>query len=321
MSIDKERGLLVLRLFLKTVGVLLLFALWLAVYAVLVITFFIETGWFRGVGGWVGLSLFVYILLVIPILFTFILWSRYFQTDSSFKNYEEVGSKEDLPQGESLGGKHKEKMRIVLYVVAGYLFILLLTQVILVFINPVDGIFPLSPLNADAFAVSEYRPAGCDVAGRYAEAVTFFANSTVKASGIPVVYGGMPAHFGSASAVVIDSAIYLDFDLCPSVNLLVHEIVHLWQIQTGWWFERGASLYWSVFFERMECADCPYDYGGLQGLQAAKSANKRFLDFGPEQQAQIVQDYYIRVASQATSSTIFPLLKEYAEAVLNDNIP
>jgi hypothetical protein len=36
----------------------------------------------------------------------------------------------------------------------------------------------------------------------------------------------------------------------------------------------------------------PYDYGGMKGLQDAVTSRKTIHDFGPEQQAMIVEDYY-----------------------------
>jgi hypothetical protein len=47
-------------------------------------------------------------------------------------------------------------------------------------------------------------------------------------------------------------------------------------------------------FQALHAQNTPegYDYGGAEGLQAAKDAGKGFLSFNREQQAQIVQDYY-----------------------------
>lgn len=65
-----------------------------------------------------------------------------------------------------------------------------------------------------------------------------------------------------------------DFACGPApMSWLIHELVHVWQHQTGQWvLLRGA-------IERR------YDYGRL-------TMASRFADYGIEQQAGIVEDYY-----------------------------
>lgn len=68
-------------------------------------------------------------------------------------------------------------------------------------------------------------------------------------------------------------------------SLLIHELVHVWQFQ-----KMGI-----VYIPRALAAQRSpegYDYGGLQGLEAAQLSGRSFLDFNPEQQADIVSDYY-----------------------------
>ena len=57
---------------------------------------------------------------------------------------------------------------------------------------------------------------------------------------------------------------------------LIHELVHVWQVQQGMAVVRRALL------------DRRYRYNLVQG--------KSFLSYGIEQQAQIVQDYFVRRA-------------------------
>lgn len=54
----------------------------------------------------------------------------------------------------------------------------------------------------------------------------------------------------------------------------VHELVHVWQVQ------QGMAVFWRALFNRR------YRYGFVAG--------KHFLHYGIEQQARMVEDYYIR---------------------------
>lgn len=56
---------------------------------------------------------------------------------------------------------------------------------------------------------------------------------------------------------------------------LIHEMVHVWQVQ------QGINLLRKAFFDRR------YQY--------VISMKKSFLDYGVEQQAQIVQDYFLKL--------------------------
>jgi hypothetical protein len=74
-----------------------------------------------------------------------------------------------------------------------------------------------------------------------------------------------------------------------NVGLLIHELVHVYQ------YERAGSRYLieALAAQRGE----GYDYAGPDGLKAARSAGRCLADFNREQQAQILQDYYARLAS------------------------
>ena len=68
-------------------------------------------------------------------------------------------------------------------------------------------------------------------------------------------------------------------------ELLVHELVHVWQFQ-----HFGA-----VYIPRALKAQFTkegYNYGGVEGLASAFRKGKSIQDFNYEQQAEIISDYY-----------------------------
>ena len=70
-------------------------------------------------------------------------------------------------------------------------------------------------------------------------------------------------------------------------GLLVHELTHCAQYQHGV----------SIVVTATHAVFATYDYGGEQGLTDAIKARKCYTSFNTEQQADIVQDYYLRAAS------------------------
>jgi hypothetical protein len=70
-----------------------------------------------------------------------------------------------------------------------------------------------------------------------------------------------------------------------NLEILLHEMVHVYQ------HERVGSVYLG------ECiyaqATVGYGYGGTSGLRQAYAAGKHYRDYNREQQAQIVQDYFV----------------------------
>ena len=72
-----------------------------------------------------------------------------------------------------------------------------------------------------------------------------------------------------------------------NVAILVHELVHVYQ------YERAGSRYFAEALLAQH--EAGYDYGGAAALQLSARARGRHLrDFNREQQAQIVQDYYMQ---------------------------
>jgi hypothetical protein len=63
---------------------------------------------------------------------------------------------------------------------------------------------------------------------------------------------------------------------------LIHELGHCWQ------YQQGASVPGLI----VSALGGDYDYGGEQGLRTAAAKGQPFADFGYEEQAEILADYY-----------------------------
>ncbi|MFT4663126.1 MAG: hypothetical protein ACI8YQ_000257 [Polaribacter sp.] len=69
-------------------------------------------------------------------------------------------------------------------------------------------------------------------------------------------------------------------------STLIHELMHVWQ------YERYGALY-MVQAIRAQNTALAYDYGGLEKLKAYLAVGKKLKDFNPEQQADIITDYFL----------------------------
>jgi peptidoglycan hydrolase-like protein with peptidoglycan-binding domain len=72
---------------------------------------------------------------------------------------------------------------------------------------------------------------------------------------------------------------------------LIHELGHCWQ------YQQGASVPGLI----MSALGGDYDYGGEQGLREAAAAHKPFSDFGYEEQAEILADYYRHIGGDTSA--------------------
>ncbi len=68
-------------------------------------------------------------------------------------------------------------------------------------------------------------------------------------------------------------------------GLLIHELVHVWQ------YQQWGSAYIPLALSAQYSAG-GYNYGGLPALQAARSLDRGFSVFNPEQQADIISDAF-----------------------------
>lgn len=74
-----------------------------------------------------------------------------------------------------------------------------------------------------------------------------------------------------------------------NLPLLVHELTHLFQYHHVGSRYLGEAVYYLVTTQR----DC-YKYGGAFGLQSCWQQGKKFHQFNREQQAKIIQDYFVK---------------------------
>ena len=87
-----------------------------------------------------------------------------------------------------------------------------------------------------------------------------------------------------------------------NVAILVHELVHVYQ------YERAGSRYFAEALLAQH--EAGYDYGGAEALQLACLQGKRLRDFNREQQAQIVQDYYMQRCHGEDTADFEPFIAE-----------
>ena len=75
------------------------------------------------------------------------------------------------------------------------------------------------------------------------------------------------------------------------MHWLVHELGHCWQ------YQQGASVPGLI----LSALGADYDYGGEQGLRDAVEKGQPFSDFGYEEQASILADYYSRIGADTSA--------------------
>lgn len=80
------------------------------------------------------------------------------------------------------------------------------------------------------------------------------------------------------------------------LDIVVHELAHVVQ------YERAGGRYMWEALRAQTLLDDAYDYGGAEGLVAARRAARHFSEFNREQQAKIAQDYYARVIEGNSAS-------------------
>jgi hypothetical protein len=80
-------------------------------------------------------------------------------------------------------------------------------------------------------------------------------------------------------------------------HTFIHEMTHVWQYSTT-----GAMYMPKAIHAQATLGDQAYVYGGVAGLEKRRKAGGGLTSFNPEQQGQIVADYYMRKTGQ-TSAT------------------
>lgn len=87
-----------------------------------------------------------------------------------------------------------------------------------------------------------------------------------------------------------------------NVDIVLHELIHVFQ------YERAGSRYFAEALLAQQREG--YDYGGPAGLLTARGQGKRLRNFNREQQAQIVQDYYLHLRHGWDVAAFEPYIEE-----------
>jgi hypothetical protein len=90
------------------------------------------------------------------------------------------------------------------------------------------------------------------------------------------------------------------FDNPRFLPWLIHELTHTWQYQHGVPIVR---IFWNALLRE-------YDYGGEDGLRAARAAGLRFTDFNTEQQGDILRDFYVRARTGRPTDAWEPFVEQ-----------
>lgn len=71
-------------------------------------------------------------------------------------------------------------------------------------------------------------------------------------------------------------------------SILIHELTHVWQ------YEKAGAIYMAqALHAQIQRGLGAYDYGGVDGLRDARTKGMGLTSFNREEQAQIVQDFYL----------------------------
>jgi len=319
----------------------------------LLITLFLSGGKFRFKAGWfLNAFLSATIIIIIPTIVSFVLWFKRKNRSTTNEQVIEMETTstidlDPMQQGAFAVNISKGKEGIqesevnpsfaceccAKRLLPFYIIVILLSEIALILLNPFDSIFPIGiasdeivvPLEGE-FIRSEHCP-NCpdhctDIGQEVQEARDFYKHSLVDFSKVRMGYGGIPRHFncdGTLGGMALDRSVYLPLDGCPDTWLMIHEFAHVWQMESGWWFQNGVSKL--LRYKKEQNKIDLYDYGGLEGLRnAAEDPHATITSaFWVEEQAQIVEDYYYCLQSSWCSSERQQLLMRFANDILYDD--
>jgi len=345
-----ERGL---RIFGNVVGYVTLLGVVMFLQLCLLLTLFLSGGRFRYKAGWfLNACVSATIIITIPTVVSFVLWLKRKEIPTPTDQVDEmktsasiesppvqigelvvnVSEKEDAFQESEVSSSFVYQC-CVLRLLPFYIIVILLSEITLILVNPFDSIFPIGiasdeivvPLEGE-FVRSKHCPScpdHCqDIEKNILDAREFFKHSIIDFSKVRIGYGGIPRHFnrdGSSAGQAIDRAIYLPDGDCPDTAYFVFMFAHVWQMESGWWFENGVSKL--IRYKKEENKIDLYDYGGVEGLRNAAKDPKATITsaFWVETQAQIVQDYWHCLFSYWCDSEEQKLLARFASDILYDD--
>ncbi len=131
------------------------------------------------------------------------------------------------------------------------------------------------------------------------------------------VRGLPPPRDGEHNAITLGNRCYFPVRLPEALTppddpfgmgWLIHEITHAWQFQQMGWIYLLRAL-------SAQLQSKPYDFGGEEGLRAAREKSGTLLSFSPEQQGEITRTYYLRLCKGEDVSAWLPYIEDIATAV------
>jgi hypothetical protein len=102
----------------------------------------------------------------------------------------------------------------------------------------------------------------------------------------------------------LSNALYIPPRTKIPMPWLIHELMHQWQYQHGYW---TPTLAWYAL-------KADYDYGGEAGLRAASAAGRSITSFNTEEQGDIMEDFYERTKSGQDVTAWLPFVEEVRNA-------
>lgn len=198
--------------------------------------------------------------------------------------------------------KRMPDIRTVKRLIVELILFIAILEVPVILLAPTDSALPLSALAAIGIA-HDATGGPCDIETKVNGANAFYMGA-VDYNRTKVVHGGMPKVFGLRQAMTIEDTIYIEEPpSCVSLETFVHESAHIWQFQTGWWYGiTGPFRLASWLIQQATDPDTLYDHGGPSGLANARTLGKMFVDFGPEQQAMIMEDHFRALQGESTDA-------------------
>jgi hypothetical protein len=92
-------------------------------------------------------------------------------------------------------------------------------------------------------------------------------------------------------------------------HTLIHELGHVWQGENTGPYYMGHAL-----FSQATLGDAAYDYGGAPALKTNTDAGGKLDHFNPEQQAQIMADYFLLLKDGKATAEYDPYIAEVQAA-------
>jgi hypothetical protein len=90
-----------------------------------------------------------------------------------------------------------------------------------------------------------------------------------------------------------------------NLAILVHELTHVYQYEQVGSRYLGEAIH-KLLVTKRKC----YDYGHVQGLEEATACGRKYDEFNREQQAQIVQDFFVRQRKGADVTAYRPFMAQ-----------